>query len=105
VNLDDAAGRWQFEAREVFQGDSHIASYASTKRVVAKGTEAENTAMLTLTIFFFDQSQKTADNMTLQGSHDFGSGDEIGSVSAASIAFASPIGKQFKRTGGALVIQ
>ncbi len=40
---------------------------------------------------------KPPENMTLHGSHDFNSGGEIGSVSAASPAFASHIGKQFKR--------
>lgn len=105
TNVDDAAGRWQFEGGRVFQENRHVADYASTKRVVIKGTEAQNTAMLTLTIFFIGQPQQPAENMTLQGSHDFGSEDEIGSVSAASTAFASYIGKQFKRLGTALVIQ
>ena len=105
TDVDDAAGRWQFEGGEVFRENTHIANYASTKRVVIKGTEAQNTAMLTLTLFFVGQPQQPAENMTLQGSHDFGSGDEIGSVSAASTAFASYIGKQFKQSGTALVIQ
>jgi hypothetical protein len=105
TNIDDTAGRWQYEGGEVFRENTHIANYASTKRVVIKGTEVQNTAMLTLTLFFVGQPRQPAENMTLQGSHDFGSGDEIGSVSAASTAFASYIGKQFKRSGTALVIQ
>jgi hypothetical protein len=105
TNVDDAAGRWQFEGGEVFQENKHIANYASTKRVVIQGTEAQNTAMLTLTLFFIGQPQQPTENMTLQGSHDFSSGDEIGSVSAASTAFAPYIGSLFKRAGTALVIQ
>jgi hypothetical protein len=89
----------------VFQENKHIANYASTKRVVIQGTEAQNTAMLTLTLFFIGQPQQPTENMTLQGSHDFSSGDEIGSVSAASTAFAPYIGSLFKRAGTALVIQ
>lgn len=104
-NVDDAAGRWQFEGGEVFQQNIHIANYASTKRVVIGGTEVQNTAMLTLTLFFINQPGQVTENMTLQGSHDFGSGNEIGSVSSASTAFASYIGKQFKRLGTALIIQ
>ena len=42
--------------------------------------------------------------MTLHGSYDFSSGGEIGSVSAASSAFASQIGKQFKRVVNTLTI-
>jgi hypothetical protein len=105
TNVDDAAGRWQFEGGEVFQENRHIANYASTKRVVIQGTEAQNTAMLTMTLFFIGQPQQPTENITLQGNHDFGSGEEIGSVSAASSAFASYIGKQFKRSGTALLIQ
>jgi hypothetical protein len=42
--------------------------------------------------------------MTLHGSHDFNSGGEIGSVSAASSSFAAHIGKQFKRVVNTLTI-
>jgi hypothetical protein len=105
TNVDDAAGRWQFEGGQVFQENRHVADYASTKRVVTGGTGAQNTAMLTLTLFFIGQPQQPAEDMTCQGSHDVGSGDEIGSVSAASTAFSSYIGKQFKRSGTALIIQ
>jgi hypothetical protein len=36
--------------------------------------------------------------------HDFDSGDEIGSVSAASSAFSAYIGEQFKRVADNLTI-
>jgi hypothetical protein len=42
--------------------------------------------------------------MTLHGAHDFNSGGEIGSVSAASSAFATHIGKQFKRVVNTLTV-
>jgi hypothetical protein len=42
--------------------------------------------------------------MTLHGAHDFNSGAESGSVSAASSTFASRIGKQFKRAVNTLTI-
>ena len=51
--------------------------------------------MLWVTLFFI--KEKPPQNITLHGSHDFNSGGEIGSVSAASPAFAGHIGKQFKR--------
>lgn len=98
-NVDDAAGRWQFEGGKVFQHNKYIADYASTKRVVMNGTTPQNTAMLTLTLFFIGQPQHAPENMTLQGSHDFHSGSKTGSVSAASPAFASHIGKTFALTG------
>ena len=48
--------------------------------------------------------EKPPQNMTLHGAHDFHSGGEIGSVSAASSAFSAQIGKQFKRVANTLTI-
>jgi hypothetical protein len=41
----------------------------------------------------------------MQGAHDFNSGKDIGSVSAASTAYKARIGKQFSRIGDTLTIQ
>jgi hypothetical protein len=100
-NVDDVAGRWQIEGGQVLQGKRHVANYSSVKRVSC-GTEAQNTAMLWLTLFFL--KGKPPENMTLHGAHDFNSGGEIGSVSAASPAFAAHIGKQFKRAVNTLTV-
>jgi hypothetical protein len=102
TNVSDAAGRWQFDGGQVFADNVHIADYASTKRTVTQGSTAQNTAMLTLTLFF---TARPAETMTLQGSHDFASGDDLGSVSAASSAFASRIGRQFRQSAGVLLIE
>jgi hypothetical protein len=101
-NLDDDAGRWQFEGGTVFEDKRPVGHYASTKRVVFGATDAQNTAMLTLEIFF--TPQKPPQNIVLQGAHDFNSGGEIGSVGAASAAFAIYIGKEFRRAGNTLTI-
>ncbi len=100
-NVEDAGGRWQIEGGKVMQRDKHVANYSSVKRVSC-GTQEQNTAMLWLTLFFL--KGKPPENMTLHGSHDFNSGGEIGSVSAASSAFATHIGKQFKRVVNTLTI-
>lgn len=101
-NVDDAAGRWQYEGGKVFDKEKHVAYYAGTKRVIFMATEAQNTAMLTITLFFFPE--KPPQTITLQGAHDFNSGNETGSVSAASNAYKSYIGKQFTRVGDTLKI-
>ena len=85
-NVEDVAGRWQIEAGKVLQREKQVANYSSVKRVSC-GTQEQNTAMLWITLFFL--KGKPPENMTLHGSHDFNSGGEIGSVSAASSAFAS----------------
>jgi hypothetical protein len=101
-NVDDVAGRWQHEGGKVFEKDKQVAWYASTKRVTFGATDEQNTAMLTVTLFFL--GKKPPENITLQGAHDFNSGGEIGSVSAASGAYHSHIGKQFTRVGNTLTI-
>jgi hypothetical protein len=101
-NAEDAGGRWQIEGGEVIRGDKHVANYSSVKRVSC-GTEEQNTAQLWMTIFFI--GRKPPENITLHGAHDFDSGGQIGSVSAASSAHAARIGKQFKRVGDTLTIQ
>ncbi len=50
-NVDDVAGRWQYEGGTVFQDKRQIGYYASTKRVIFGATDAQNTAMLTLEVF------------------------------------------------------
>jgi hypothetical protein len=103
TNVDDSAGRWQFEGGKVFQGNKQVANYASIKRVVVGGTDDQNTATASMTIFFL--GKKPPENITLQGSHDFNSGNETGSVSAASAQFSSHIGKTYTRMNDTLTIK
>jgi hypothetical protein len=100
-NADDPGIRWQIEGGKVFEHGKHVANYSSVKRVSC-GTTKQNTAQLWLTLFFL--GRKPPENITLLGAHDFDSGDEIGSVSAASSAFSAYIGEQFKRVADNLTI-
>jgi hypothetical protein len=100
-NVEDVGGLWQIEGGQVLQGKRKVANYSSVKRVSC-GTREQNTAMLWITLFFL--KGKPPENMTLHGAHDFNSGGEIGSVSAASPAFAPHIGTQFKRVVNTLTV-
>jgi hypothetical protein len=100
-SVTDIAGLWQVEGGRVLENQKQVANYSSVKRVSC-GTEEQNTAMLWVTLFF--EGEKPPENITLHGAHDFNSGGEIGSVSAASQAFAPFIGKQFKRVVNTLTI-
>ncbi len=100
-NVDDPGIRWQIEGGKVLEKDKHVANYSSVKRVSC-GTTEQNTAQLWLTLFFL--GEKPPQNITLHGAHDFNSGGEIGSVSAASSAFSAHIGKQFKRVVDTLTV-
>jgi DNA-binding beta-propeller fold protein YncE len=100
-NAEDAGMRWQIEGGKVLENGKHVANYSSVKRVSC-GTVEQNTAQLWVTLFFLGANPP--ENITLHGAHDFHSGGEIGSVSAASSAFSAQIGKQFKRVANTLTI-
>lgn len=102
-NVEDAGIRWQIEGGNVLQKDKPVGTYSSVKRVSC-GTAKFNTAQLWLTLFFPPKKPGAPDNMTLHGAHDFNSGNETGSVSAASSTFAASIGKQFYRVVNTLTI-
>jgi hypothetical protein len=92
-NVDDDAGRWQYSGGKAIHDGKHTANYASVKRVIFNATSQQNTAMLTITLFFI--GEKPPQFITLQGTHDFSSGKQIGSVSAASSDYAGYIGSSF----------
>ncbi len=96
-NVTDVAGLWQHEAGDVLQNNKPAGQYASYKRVTNGGTDVQNTAMVTLTIFLERSKTGAPENITFQGAHDFSSGNEIGSVSAASASNAALIGKNAVR--------
>jgi len=100
TNVDDPAGRWQFEGGQVFQKTEHVGNYASVKRVTFNGTDqnGQNTAMVTTSLFFLGAANPPH-NITLEGAHDFSSGNETGSVSAASPPYSAHIGKHYTRNG------
>jgi hypothetical protein len=100
-DVSDAGMRWQIEGGKVLENGKHVADYSSVKRVSC-GTTHQNTAQLWVTLFYIGKTPP--ENMTLHGAHDFHSGGEIGSVSAASSAFSAYIGKQFKRVANTLTI-
>ena len=101
-NVDDAAGRWQFEGGTIVLRRKEVGYYATIRRVTFGGTDAQNTAQLTTTLFFKGNPPQ---NMTLQGAHDFSSGDQIGSVSAASNTYSHFIEGQFRYTGSSDVLK
>jgi hypothetical protein len=99
TSVDDAVGAWQFDGGTVSLEGSVIGRYARVKRtVLGGGTDTQNTAMLTITIFFTGSStQLTApQTVTLQGSHSFSDNEERGGISAASSAFKGAVGITFE---------
>jgi hypothetical protein len=101
-NVDDPVGRWQYTGGKVLVRRRHVGYYIIVKRVVFGATSPQNTASVTITVFF--KGKKPPQNITLQGSHDFNSGRQVGSVSAASTQFSGLIGAAFSRAGNTLKI-
>jgi hypothetical protein len=88
TNVNDAAGIWQHEGGNIMKAGVKVGQFALHRRVTTGGTTAPlNTAMTTITLFFALQAGTAPENITLQGSHDFGPGNFRGSVGAASQRF------------------
>jgi hypothetical protein len=101
TNVNDAAGTWQFDGGTVSSGGTVVGRYARVKRtVLGGGTDTQNTAMLTITIFFLGSTPPQT--VTLQGSHSFDNGEERGSISAASSDLAGAVGLTFEGLSTAL---
>jgi hypothetical protein len=100
-----APGFWQIEGGKVMEREKiHVADYSSVSRVTC-ATQEHKTAMVWLTLFFLKGNPNDPpENITLHGSQNISSKGEIGSVSAASLAFAAEIGKPFKRVANVLTI-
>jgi hypothetical protein len=98
----DAGGRWLIEGGTVEESGTHVANYSSVCRVSC-GTTELNVAQLWMTLFYLGEP---LENITLHGAHEFASGTERGSVSAASSDLAAAfIGKPFKRIMNTLSIE
>ena len=85
TNVPDAAGSWQFEGGTVVNAKGPVGYFAATRRVTTGGTNALNTSMFTLTLFFTGQMANR--NITLEGQWNFSPGNGIGGVSAASLPY------------------
>jgi len=83
TNVDDNEGRWQFSGGKVYIGNYHVGYFISKKRV-SFGASPLNRAALETTIIWNSGDH----NITVQGMHYFGTGKQVGAVSAASPGFS-----------------
>jgi hypothetical protein len=94
----DAAGSWIFDGGTVSVGAVVVGRYARVLRtVLGGGTDVQNAAMVTMTIFLLGQA--TPENLTLQGAHSFTTNDAKGSISAASSSLTGAVGIQWTLAG------
>jgi hypothetical protein len=94
----DAGGSWTFDGGTVSLGGVVVARYARVLRtVLGGGTDVQNAAMVTITIFLLGQT--TPENLTLQGAHSFTTSDAKGSISAASSSLTGTVGLHWTLAG------
>lgn len=85
TNVSDAEGRWQFDGGDVYLGSSLVGHYTRKKRVSFGIPSSVNKSSMEMTIIW-----RYGDyNFTVQGSHYFGTGKEVGGVSATSPGFTA----------------
>ena len=82
-NVDDAEGRWQFSGGNVFIGRTHVGYFIRKKRV--SFAPAVNKSSVETTIIWKWGSHA----LTVQGTHNFSDGSQVGGVSAASAGFSA----------------
>jgi len=85
TNVNDAEGRWQFDGGDVYIGTTKVGYYTRHKRVSFGIPSSVNKSSMEMTIVWAWGDY----NFTLQGSHYFGTGTEVGGVSATSAGFTA----------------
>lgn len=85
TNVNDAEGRWQYDGGKVYLGTTHVANYIRKKRVSFGVPSSVNKSTVETTVIW-----RWGDyNFTMQGSHYFGTGKEVGGISATSAGFTA----------------
>src|SRR5215468_9631838 len=84
VAVSDTAGSTLYESGTMALAGNIVGRFVRTIRTVTGATDAQNTGLVTITLLALGPAPPV--NVTLVGSHDFSSGDDIGGISAASIA-------------------
>jgi hypothetical protein len=126
-NETTVVGFTQYEGGEIHEGNRCVGAFVVVRETIAGVTDLQNldTSMETMTLFFFTQQSggggghtrgQAPENITLQGANEFAGSPNVpptqerqtvnsmGSVSAASHAWAQLIGKPFVRRGHQLTI-
>jgi hypothetical protein len=101
----DNGGNWQYVGADAVEESSNEAvKLIAVKRDNSCCGISFAASMLTATVMFASQENKTPEHFTIQGLHDLTSNNEIGSVSSASSRFAEYIGGAFAFTEGVLTV-
>lgn len=106
TNVQDDEGRWQYAGGEIIleEIDSLIGHFSSAIRVSSSNPLKAGAVRMTLFMIAQNKWEDPPQNLVLDGTHSFSSGNEIGSVAAASQLFRQYIGQPYRLTDGKLII-
>jgi len=100
TNVNDAEGRWQFDGGDVMLNGSKVGHYVRKKRVSFGVPSSVNRSTMEMTIIW-----ATGDyNFTVQGSHYFGTGLQVGGVSATSPGFTAFENAKFSGSSSSITL-
>lgn len=102
TNVDDKAGRWQYQGGDVVQAGKKVGVFIAVRRVLDNLAPDFNGATYTATLLF--SGSTPAQNLTIQGSWDY-SGSGCGSVSAISEDLEGADGANYTIEGDQLLIK
>ena len=101
----DTGGNWQYVGANAMEEKSkEPVKLIAMKRDNSSCGVSFAASMLTATVMYASQENKTPEHLTIQGLHDLTSNNEIGSVSSASSRFAEYIGGAFTFAEGVLTV-
>ena len=101
----DTGGNWQYVgANAVEEKSKEPVKLIAMKRDNSSCGVSFAASMLTATVMYASQENKTPEHLTIQGLHDLTSNNEIGSVCSASSRFAEYIGGVFTFAEGVLTV-
>jgi len=100
TNVNDAEGRWHFDGGDVYLGGSLVGHYTRKKRVSFGIPSSINKSSMEMTVIWATGNY----NFTVQGSHYFSTGYQVGGVSAVSPGFTAFENAKFTGNSGAITI-
>ncbi len=109
TGYDKGPVRYLYAEGEVFRNGKLCGYYMMEFKIVFGTVDALNTAAITINLF--EAGGDPPENLTLQGSHSFDTGDQKGGVSGASRKYRRTMGNRYTLSndgrghGGTLVIR
>lgn len=101
TKVEDAEGRWQYSGGDLIAENILVGHFSSAVRV-SSAVNSINAGAVRMTLLI--KGTDPPENIVLEGSHSFSSGNQTGGVAAASQQFRQFVGEPYRVTDGKLTI-